>query len=168
MAQLNHHDAILNTVYNFSYAADDLDFDLLTSLCIPNQKVVFDLSAHLGEYAPMELTPSELAESMLKGLSGFDATQHITANPVVTFDKSDQTKANVKAVGLAYHCIETDGVLESVTARSNLSYDLELFDDEWALRKVAVKRSIPLDNPKLYETAKKRAEAGEGRTAKGR
>lgn len=90
-------------------------------------------------------------------LGGFNATQHLAGNSVITFDEADERKAHVKQSVLVYHCIEEGGILESVTSRAVIEFGMRVWEDRWLITKVVIKRDCPLDNAELYQRAMERA-----------
>ena len=162
MDQLIAKDAILSTIYKYCQAQDELDRDLFMSLFIPDKTVSFDMSSHLGA-PPMDLTPGQFFDLVYEYLSGFTATQHLMGNPRIDVDGE---KAHAQLTITAYHCIGTDNELESGTERGYEESDLELHEGKWMIRRIVIRRSAPLDNGKLYDTARQRLEKGEGRKEK--
>lgn len=169
MARLEDVHYINQLMYTFVDAHDNLDKDLMMSLCAPTGMITLDVSSHLSRPA-MELSPSDFADIGLRSVAGFTATHHILAHPTVKFDDQDSDKARARMIGVAYHCIqEQDGdqeSLESVTGMAYQTMDVERHDGEWKFRRLIVERTYPLDNPTLYQKARERLEKGLGRTIK--
>ncbi|KAF2162720.1 hypothetical protein M409DRAFT_26957 [Zasmidium cellare ATCC 36951] len=150
-------DAILKTCHQLLYSEDELDRTTMLSCFHPTQKISLDMSGHLQEIPPTTLTPEEWWQQVHSILGGFTATQHFAGNAVVTFDPEDEGKAHVKQSVTAYHCIEEDGVLESVTARAVQEFGMECFEGRWVIGRLVIWRSVPLDNGGLYLKAMERA-----------
>lgn len=92
---------IRNLLYAISYAQDRLDTKLFASLWTEECHV--DMSGHLPGYPPMDTSNVELSKMTLMALGGFEATQHVVSNIVVTFDpQTPDEKANAKAMVMAY------------------------------------------------------------------
>ena len=72
--------AIRDTLYNYARGADSRDWDLFR--CCFLEEVEIDLSSWNG--APASAWPlEEWVATVRRGLSGFDATQHLTANHLI-------------------------------------------------------------------------------------
>lgn len=169
MDRLIAQDAILRTVTLMNKAEDELDAELLQSCYSKNRRVVFDVSGHIKGMPPMEVTPQQLYEETYLALSGFTATHHMWSNPLIGFQDdhdSGLTKAHVCIQVVAYHCIETEGGLQSCTARGSQELTMEFEEGKWVCTRMAIERNVPLDSPELYETAKARADKGIGRKPK--
>lgn len=158
--------AIEDTLHRLAYAEDELDRSALLDLFVPNQTFPFDVSNHVQSIPSMETTPEELFESAYQHLSGFTATQHMLGNMLITFEDERLTKAHVKCQVRAFHCLERENRIESVTAHGLWLVDVELWKGKWVCRRIVIKRDVPLDHPELYEVAKARVQNGEGRQAK--
>lgn len=166
MDRLIAKDAIQDVMYRMAYAEDELDRDALLDLFIPDQTFTFDISGHLADFEPMETTPNKFWESAYHHLSGFTATQHLLGNAIITFEDDQLKRAHVKSQVHAYHCLEREGKVESVTAHGLWLVDVEFWEGKWVCRKVVIRRDVPLERPELYEVAKARVERGECRKPK--
>ena len=165
MDRLIAQDEILRTVTLINKAEDDLDAELLKSCYSQTKNLTFDVSGHLEGIPPMEITPQQLWDESYRALAGFTATHHVWSNPTIDFLDHSCAKAEVNVLVIAYHCIE-EGGLKSVTARGTQEFTMELEKGKWVCTRLAIKREVPLDNPKLYDVAKERYEKGLGRIPK--
>lgn len=162
MDRLIAQDAALRQCYAFHKAQDSLDKTLFLSLFEPKRKATLDMSKHIPNMQALELTPDEFWNAVALGMSGFTATHHQLGNPMFECDRALEN-ITVSALVTAYHCIDQDGVLESVTARVMQTIDLQLWDGKWMISRVSVARGVPMDNPDLYTKAQERAKNGRGR-----
>lgn len=155
------HEA-LQQCFIFHKAQDTLNKTLFLSITEPGAKITFDLSRHLQHMPASHVLPDELWAAIFGGLSGFTATHHQLGNPIVDCNE-DLTKASVKAKVTAFHSLEQDGVISSVTAYVDETMDFEKLQGKWVLRRVMLERSVPLQNENLYLVAHDKAKRGEGR-----
>ena len=86
--------------------------------------------------------------------AGWTATQHPLYNPIVTLNSDYPTKATVQAMVQAYHCLERDARVESLTARATWHVEMEKVDANWVITGMAMERDIPIANPMLFEQAR--------------
>lgn len=158
--------AAIETLYLIAQGTDELDIKLLEGLFLPSRPVTVDVSGHLG-YPPQEVLPAQLAQLLIKSISGFTATHHVITNPVVTLEPAGD-KARVVAYKTAYHCIQTEDGIKSATARGKWDIELEQLDGGWKVTKFTVLRTVPLleEELALWDVAKSRAADGQGREAK--
>lgn len=163
MDHLVAKDAAIEIVYKLAYTIDDLDRESITALFRQDVPFTMDISAILGIPAK-EMTADDYYKLACSGLGGFNATHHLLGCPIVTLPADNS--AHVKVYVSAFHAMETDGILETVTARVTWHFDLELHKGGWFIRKFVIKRSAPLDNPELMHKAHKRVEEGYVRKAK--
>jgi hypothetical protein len=153
-------ESIVARVYSLALAQDHLDYDLLVSLFLPDQTFRLDLSGHMATYPPVDLLPSELCDMVHFALSGFTGTQHLLGNPILTYDETRPDIAHLQVYCRAYHCLQQGPQVESVTMHGTWDVDLAEHEGQWFIRKIVGGRLVPLDNPRLYETAKSRVEQG--------
>ncbi|KAF2103330.1 hypothetical protein NA57DRAFT_72306 [Rhizodiscina lignyota] len=165
MDRLIAQDAIMKRVYQWADAEDALDRESIVSLFMPEQKLTLDMSSLLG-VPSMEITPVQFWEQIYNSLAGFTATQHLMTNPLFTFDEENPLKMRVVVNVLAYHCIEADGKLESVTSRGKEEIDFEMHSGKWMIRAIIIKPTAPGDNPQLYQVASERVHKGDVRKGK--
>ena len=163
MAYLATKSAVMDTVYNLAYAIDDLDRAAIVSLFRQDVPFAMDISAVLG-VPGKEISADEYYQLARDGLGGFDATQHLLGCPLVTW--SGASSAHVKVYVVAFHAMEKDGGLRSVTARVTWNFDLELHEGHWLIRKFVIGLAAPLDNPELMHEAHQRAGTGFVRSSK--
>lgn len=158
--------AAMETLYLIAQATDELDIKLLEGLFIPSRPVTVDVSGHLG-YPPQDVLPSQLAQLLIKSISGFTATHHVITNPVVTLEATGG-KARVVAYKTAYHCIQTEGEIKSATARGKWDIEMEQLEGRWKVTSFTVLRTVPLleEELGLWDVAKSRVADGQGREAK--
>ncbi len=155
------HEA-LQQCFRFHKAQDALDKAQFLTLFEPDSQITLDFSKHLPHLAVSHVSPEGFWGAIVSALSGFTATHHQLGNTIVELDAS-LTKASVSAKAIAFHALEQDGVVSSVTAHVNETVDLEKWQGKWVIRRLVVERDVPLDNGGLYLTAHERAERGEGR-----
>lgn len=88
-------------------------------------------------------------------------------NPVVTFNKQNSSKATVVSMVQAYHCLETDGQVDSLTVHAFWHIEMEKKGDKWVIADMAMERDIPIANVTLFEKMKAQMEAGNKRKPTG-
>lgn len=158
--------AAIETLYLIAQATDELDIKLLEGLFIPSRPIAVDVSGHLG-HPPQDVLPAQLAQLLIKSISGFTATHHAITNPVVALEAAGD-KARVVAYKTAYHCIQTGDGIKSATARGKWDIEMEQFEGCWKVTNFTVSRTVPLleEQLALWDVAKSRAADGQGREAK--
>ena len=72
-------------------------------------------------------------------------------NPVVTFHKENSSKATIEAMVQAYHCLEVDGQVDSLTVRATWTVEMEYLRAKWFITDMSMARDIPLENPSLFQ-----------------
>ncbi|KAI9710076.1 MAG: hypothetical protein M1820_002878 [Bogoriella megaspora] len=167
---------ILTTVTTLAHALDALDLPLFTTLFTHHSPITYDISQHLPQYPSQDLSVSDLASKLRLGLGGFTATQHYLSNPLVTVREGEGGKeASVKAYVTVFHFLadeegksgewegedDVDGEGKSLTMRG--SWDVDLLEEEgrWVVRKVVVRRAVPLEGERdLYKRAEERVSRG--------
>ncbi|KAK4555222.1 hypothetical protein LTR86_007518 [Recurvomyces mirabilis] len=153
----NAKHAVVETVYTLAYALDALDGAVLSKLF--TNPFHFDISALLGVPAK-DLTGAEYYQLARKNLGGFDATQHLLSNPLVTF--SGPQEAHIKVYVSAFHGIVTEGKTEGATARVFWLIDLVCEDgDEWRIKGIKVQLVAPMDHLEVFKIGHERGVAGE-------
>lgn len=159
-------DAILKTTYQLLFSEDELDRQSMLACFHPTKKISLDMSGHI-DIPATDPRPEEWWQQVHSVLGGFTATQHVAGNSIVTFNEDDVTKAHVKQSVIAYHCIEEEGRLESVTARAVQELGMEFWEGRWVIRRLVIRRDVPLDQRALYQRAMERAKTEALRKAKG-
>ncbi|OAA67727.1 hypothetical protein LEL_10350 [Akanthomyces lecanii RCEF 1005] len=163
MDKLIAQNEALQQCFIFHKSQDTLNKTMFLSLAEPGAKITFDISRHLQHMPSSHILPDELWAGIFGGLSGFTATHHQLGNHIVECNE-DLTKACVTAKVAAFHSLEQDGVVSSVTAYVDETMDFEKWQGKWVLRRVMLERSVPLENETLFLVARENAERGDGRT----
>lgn len=84
-------------------------------------------------------------------------------NPVITFNSQNLSKATVQAMVQAYHCLEKDGQVDSLTVRATWHVEMEKVDAKWVVAGMAMERDVPIANAMLFEQMKVRMDGGDKR-----
>ena len=162
MERLLAKDAILTLLTELAYAQDELDRPLMRSLFAPGRPVWFDISSHLAQYTPRQVSADELMDEVTGAIAGYTATQHLLGNQLITFGTGEAaeqapTSAHAKVQVCAYHCIQEEGrELQSVTSRGTWNIDVVKVEGRWVLERIVIRRPVPMDNPDLYKVSKER------------
>lgn len=162
MASLEAKYAALETVYQLAYALDALNYHELSPHFHPDKKFNFDISAILGKPA-QDVTLSEYFDIAVGGLGGFDATQHVLTNPLVTMN-ADGT-AHIKVMVNALHAFFEEGKVEGAMARVNWEFVLENSGDRWFVVKWIIVGRMPIDGMDIFEKGHARAHDGKLRSS---
>ncbi|KAK3674271.1 hypothetical protein LTR78_005740 [Recurvomyces mirabilis] len=153
----NAKQAVIETVYKLAYALDALDEATLSQTF--TNSFHLDISALLGVPAK-DITGTEYYQLARKNLGGFDATQHLLSNPLVTF--SSPQEAHVKVYISAFHGIVTEGKTEGATARVFWLIDLVSKDgEEWRIKGIKVQLVAPMDHLEVFKIGHERGVAGQ-------
>lgn len=161
MSSLEDKHAALETIYELAYALDALNYPKLSTLFPLDKKFNFDISAILAKPA-QDVTLREYFEIAVGGLGGFDATQHVLSNPIVTMNANGT--AHIKIMVNALHAFFEDGTFEGATARVNWDFVLEKSGDRWSVVKWIIVGRMPIDRMDLFEKGHARAKEGKLRS----
>lgn len=63
----------------------------------------------------------------------------------------------------AYHCLEIDGKVDSLTVRAIWHLEMEKRDTQWLIAGMAMERDIPIANAMLFEQMRAQMEQGKKR-----
>ena len=162
MASLEAKSAALETVYRLSFALDALNYHEVAPLFYPDKKFNFDISALLGKPA-QDVTAAEYFDAAVGGLGGFDATQHVVTNPIVSMN--DNGTMHVKVMVSALHGLFIDGGLESAIARVTWNIDLEKDVEQWLIIKMTIGKLVPIDRLDIWEKGQARGHDGKLRAS---
>ena len=145
-------------MYSYAYALDALNETVISNAFI--SPCHFDISALIGLPAK-NLSGPEYYKVARTNLGGFDATQHLLSNPLVT--PTGPHEAHVKVYISAFHGLVTDGKTEGATARVFWLLDLVSEDEQWKIKGMKVQPIIPMDNLNVFKKGHERGEAGQFR-----
>lgn len=165
MSALEAKQSALETVYKLSYALDRLNYHELAALFYPDKTFNFDIYAILKKPAS-DVTIAEYFEIGINGLGGFDATQHLLSNPIVTID--NERRAHVRTMVTAFHALKAGANIEGATARVTWDHVLEQDGQDkqkWYITKWVIQGLVPIDRPDLFEQGHKRAHDGQLRAS---
>ena len=167
MTSWTDHHSILTTLTHLAYAQDCLDCILLKSLFCQDSTVNLDTSGHPLLYAPQALSVAELVEKMRLALGGFDSTQHVLSNPLVTIqDSGKEANASVVVHAFCFLGSQQEPHCDYVLTRSIWELGLLKEKENWAIKGVVVKRSSLVEgDPNLHAKAHERVTAGKIRAS---
>jgi hypothetical protein len=147
---------ILDVVYDFGHAADELDWPRLRGL-FADQVALDYTSLNGGE--PSKMLADELIAAWKSLLPGFDATQHVIASPVVVVD-GDEAVVRTQVTGVHRIGSGSNPRLWEVSGRYR--HVLRKSEGRWAI--VGLMLTVAWQRgADLREEAQRRAMAGEGR-----
>lgn len=119
--------AISDVVYRYATAVDTRDWPLYKSCFADNVEI--DFSTWNPE-AKGVLSSEQWAQMVKAGISGFNATQHISSNHVHTLDGDTATCVSYMQ---AEHFLETDNGMKECTLGGNYTNELVRTDDGWKI-----------------------------------
>ena len=121
--------AISEVVYRYATAVDTRDWPLYRSCFMDNVEI--DFSSWNPE-AKAKLSSDQWTQMVKEGVSGFEATQHMSSNHVHTIDGD-------RAVCVSYmqaeHFLQTDGGTKECTLGGYYTNELIRTGDGWKIRK---------------------------------
>lgn len=131
---------ITDVISNLAHSQDERDWDAFVSLF--TDRVKFDLSEHLN-LKPQNMTVEELKDKTQKALTGFESTQHISSDVVITVDGDTAQSRNRMT---AYHHLPTEpGIADHCIMRGYWHLSLRRIDGRWLITRVRVVRTSPFD-----------------------
>lgn len=151
---------ILNVVYDFGHAADELDWPRLRGLFA--DKVQLDYTS-LNGGEPSEMLADELIAAWKSILPGFDATQHLLASPVIEAGR-DEAVVRTQVTGVHRIGGGSNPRLWEVSGRYR--HVLRKTGGRWTI--VALTLTVSWQRgADLRDEAQRRTTAGEGRAKPG-
>ena len=148
--RLEDRASISDRVIAYATALDRRDWGLLRSLMTPQVHIDYtDFDPSLDLSMPAD----EWVQRVTEGLSGFDSTQHISANHVFTFD--GDSAVCVSQMQAAHFLIEADNMASSVI-HGYYTTALTQVDGQWLIQAVTLSITATLGDTGVYERAAKR------------
>ena len=137
---------VSRTLYGYAQGADRRDWEGFRD-CFCDE-VEIDLSSYDGN-PPVQMSAKDWVEGVRAGLSGFDATQHISANHLVEIDGD---RAHATSDVQASHMI--DG--ERVVLAGWYDTDLRREGGRWRIARSQLNVTWTAGPPELYQRASER------------
>jgi hypothetical protein len=161
--RLDDRAAISDVVIRYATGADTRNWELYAS-CFTDP-CEFDFSSFSGGGA--HILPIAMWVQRVRGtLSGFDATQHLSTNHVITFDQSDDDVATCVSQMHAQHWMSaatlgTD-VSDECTLGGHYTNTLRRTSGVWRIARCQLDVMWTTGNRDLFDLARSRARVAQG------
>lgn len=145
--------AISDVVNNYATGIDRRDWVLFRS-CFADEGVYDFVSWSGGE--PRNLKADDWVSGVAGGLSGFDATQHVSSNHVHTIDGDEATCVSYM---MALHYIVEDGKRQMQSIGGYYTNKLRRTDGQWRIYHCKLTVTWEMGDRALFQIAQKRWQA---------
>ena len=147
---------ISDVVLRYATAVDSRDWPLYRSIF--ENEVLFDFSGFTGEPASM-MSADEWVELVRNTLSGFDATQHLSSNHVITFVDDHATCVSYM---VARHYLVHEGERQMHSLGGHYTNRLVNGAEGWRISECSLKITWEIGDRGLFDIAAHRIEATGG------